>query len=164
MMGRGKVRMALSGNSWYLTTKNHGIRGYNVDIIANSEKQAKTSFNDVYEMLDDTWEKSKKFFYKTKELIMNLSTKSYIQYNTSNAKTKDGTRSACLVFDEIHEYQTDDTIKVFRSSFGKRKHSRVFYITTNGYVRDGVLDEKVPHSSGRFKRRNQRIRNVTAYL
>ena len=30
---------------------------------------------------------------------------------------------------------------MFTSGFGKRKHSRVFYITTNGYVRGGVLDE-----------------------
>jgi phage terminase large subunit-like protein len=144
MMGRGNGKNGfISGLTWYLTTKNHGIKGYNVEIIANSEKQAKTSFNDIYEMLDNTWGRSKKFFYKTKEIITNLNTKSYVQYNTSNAKTKDGTRSACLVFDEIHEYQSDDTIKVFRSSFGKRKHSRIFYITTNGYVRDGVLDEKL---------------------
>jgi len=32
-------------------------------------------------------------------------------------------------------------IKVFISGFGKKKHSRTFYITTNGYVRQGVLDE-----------------------
>ena len=129
--------------AWYLTTMYHGIQGYNVDIIANSEDQAKTSFNDIYQMLDDTWAKSKKFFYKSKEEIVSLRTRSYIRYNTSNARTKDGKRSACLVFDEIHEYQNSDSIKVFRSGFGKRKHSRTFYITTNGYVRDGVLDDRL---------------------
>lgn len=144
MMGRGNGKNGfISGLAWYLTTKYHGIQGYNVDIIANSEEQAKTSFEDIYQMLDDTWDKSKKFFYKTKELITSLKTRSYIKYNTSNAKTKDGKRSACLIFDEIHEYENSDTIKVFRSGFGKRKHSRVFYITTNGYVRDGVLDERL---------------------
>lgn len=144
MMGRGNGKNGfISGLAWYLTTKYHGIQGYNVDIIANSEEQAKTSFEDIYQMLDDTWNKSKKFFYKTKELITSLKTRSYIKYNTSNAKTKDGKRSACLIFDEIHEYENSDTIKVFRSGFGKRKHSRVFYITTNGYVRDGVLDERL---------------------
>ena len=39
----------ISGVSWYLTTHYHGIQGYNVDIIANSEEQATTSFNDIYE-------------------------------------------------------------------------------------------------------------------
>ena len=144
MMGRGNGKNGfISGLAWYLTTKYHGIQGYNVDIIANSEDQAKTSFNDIYEMLEDTWSKSHKFFHKTKEQITNLNTRSYIKYNTSNARTKDGKRSACLIFDEIHEYQTSDMIQVFRSGFGKRKHSRVFYITTNGYVSDGVLDDRL---------------------
>lgn len=144
MMGRGNGKNGfISGVSWYLSTKYHGVDGYNVDIIANSEDQAKTSFDDIYEMLERTWDKSKRFFYKSKELIRNLNTGSYIKFNTSNAKTKDGKRSACLIFDEIHEYENSDTIKVFRSGFGKRKHSRAFYITTNGYVRDGVLDERL---------------------
>lgn len=144
MMGRGNGKNGfISDVAWYLTTMYHGVPGYNVDIIANSEDQAKTSFEDIYQMLEDTWAKSKKFFYKSKEEIVSLRTRSYIKFNTSNARTKDGKRSACLIFDEIHEYQNSDTIKVFRSGFGKRKHSRTFYITTNGYVRDGVLDDRL---------------------
>lgn len=142
MMGRGNGKNGfISGLAWYLTTKHHGIKGYNVDIIANSEDQAQTSFNDIYVMLESTWGKSKKFFYKSKEEILNLNTRSYIKYNTSNARTKDGKRSACLIFDEEHEYENAKTIGVFQSGFGKRKHSRIFKISTNGYVRDGVLDD-----------------------
>ena len=144
VMGRGNGKNGfISPVGWYLTTHYHGVKGYNVDIIANSEEQAMTSFNDIYEILENTWEKSKRFFEKTKQIITNKKTNSYIKYNTSNAKTKDGKRSACLIFDEIHEYETYDTIKVFTSGFGKRKHSRIFYITTNGYVRGGVLDEQL---------------------
>ena len=144
MMGRGNGKNGfISPISWYLTTHYHGVKGYNVDIIANSEEQAKTSFEDVYDVLERTWKKSKKFFYKTKEQIVNLKTNSYIKYNTSNARTKDGKRTACLIFDEIHEYEDWDMIKVFTSGFGKKKHSRIFYITTNGYVRGGVLDEQL---------------------
>lgn len=142
VMGRGNGKNGfISPLIWYLTTHYHGIKGYNVDIIANNEEQAKTSFEDVYTVLEDTWKKSKHFFTKTKEKILNKKTRSYIKYNTSNAKTKDGKRSACLIFDEIHEYETYDSINVFTSGFGKRKHSRTFYITTNGYVRSGVLDD-----------------------
>jgi phage terminase large subunit-like protein len=142
MMGRGNGKNGfISCLAWYLTTRYHGIKGYNVDIIANSEDQAETSFNDIFEMLERTWAKSKKFFYKTKVKITNLDTKSYIKFNTSNAKTKDGKRSACLIFDEEHEYENSANIGVFSSGFGKRKHSRVFKITTNGYVREGVLDD-----------------------
>jgi phage terminase large subunit-like protein len=144
MMGRGNGKNGfISALSWYLTTHYHGIRGYNVDVIANAEDQARISFDDVYEMLEDTWAKSRRFFHKTKKLITNTRTRSYIRYNTSNAETKDGRRSACLIFDEIHGYKDWDIINVFRSGFGKRKHSRVFFITTDGYVRQGVLDQQL---------------------
>jgi len=143
-MGRGNGKNGfISPVGWYLTTHYHNITGYNVDIIANSQDQATTSFNDIYTMLEQTWTKSKKFFTKTKEIITNIKTRSYIKYNTSNARTKDGKRSACLIFDEIHEYENYDMISVFTSGFGKRKHSRIFYITTNGHIRDGVLDDKL---------------------
>lgn len=141
LMGRGNGKNGfISGIAWYLSTHYHGIHGYNIDIIANSEDQAKTSFDDIYDVLEKWWDKLQKFFYKSKLLIQNLRTKSYIKFNTSNAKTKDGKRSACLIFDEEHEYETEDQIKVFSSGFGKRKHSRKFKITSQGYVRDGVLD------------------------
>lgn len=143
-MGRGNGKNGfISPVAWYLTTHYHGVKGYNVDIIANSQDQAETSFNDIYEVLDKYWAKLKKFFYKTKELIRNIKTNSYIKFNTSNARTKDGKRSACLIFDEIHEYENYDMLSVFTSGFGKRKHSRIFYITTNGHVREGVLDDKL---------------------
>lgn len=143
-MGRGNGKNGfISPVAWYLTTHYHGIKSYNVDIVANSQDQAETSFNDIYEVLDRHWSKLKKFFYKTKELIRNIKTNSYIKFNTSNARTKDGKRSACIIFDEIHEYENYDMINVFTSGFGKRKHSRIFYITTNGHVREGVLDDKL---------------------
>jgi phage terminase large subunit-like protein len=144
MMGRGDGKNGyISGLSWFLTTKYHGIQGYNVDIIANSEEQSKVSFMDIYDMLENTWAKSKKFFTKTLEVITNTDTHSYIKYNTSGAKTKDGKRSACLIFDEIHEYEDGKVMRTFKSGFGKRPNSRVYYITTNGYVRDGILDDKL---------------------
>lgn len=141
MMGRGNGKNGfISALAWYLTTPDHGVTGYNVDIIANSEDQARTSFDDVYDMLGLNWDKLQRFYTRTKEEIKCLRTGSYIKFNTSNARTKDGKRSACLIFDEEHEYESDENIRVFRSGFGKRRHCRIFKITTNGYVRDGVLD------------------------
>lgn len=142
-MGRGNGKNGfISGLVWYLSSKAHGIQDYNADIIANSEDQAKTSFEDVYKMLERTQRKSRKFFRWTLEKIVNIDTGSYIKYNTANARTKDGKRPGCIVFDEIHEYENYDRIKVMRSAFGKVRHAREFYITTNGYVREGVIDEE----------------------
>ncbi len=65
---------------------------------------------------------------------------------TSNARTKDGLRSACVIFDEIHEFEDYKNIKVFRSGLGKKKNPRTFFITTNGNVRGGVLDDYLERS------------------
>lgn len=147
LMGRGNGKNGfISPLIWYLTSHIHGVKGYNTEIIANNEDQAKTSFNDVFDMLEMNWARMKNGFHKTRMQITSKITNSYIRYNTSNARTKDGKRSACLVFDEIHEYEDYDSINVFKSGFGKRKHSRVFYITTNGYVRGGVLDKELEKS------------------
>lgn len=144
MMGRGNGKNGfISPLIWYLTLPEHGVDEYNIDIIANSEDQAKVSFDDVYAVLDKNWFKMKNHFYKSKQLIENTKTDSYIKFNTSNARTKDGKRSACLVFDEIHEYEDYKIISVFTSAFGKKAHSRAFYITTQGYIREGVLDDKL---------------------
>ena len=44
VMGRGNGKNGfISCVAWYLTTHYHGIKGYNIDIIANSEDQAETS-------------------------------------------------------------------------------------------------------------------------
>ena len=124
----------------FLQTPLYGVRNYHVEIVANSEEQVKDTFKVAYDMLHDN-PKFKGKFSVTKELIRNLATGSEMKYNTSNAKTKDGKRTGCLVLNEIHAYEYYDQINVFESSFGKVKHSREFIITTDGYVRDGPLDE-----------------------
>lgn len=158
MMGRGNGKNGfISGASWYLTTDFHGLPKYNVDIVANSEDQAETSFNDVYEVIDDN-KKLKRAFYYTKEKIVFKKTRSYIKYRTSNAKTKDGLRPACIIFDEIHEYEDYKNINVFKSALGKKRNSRTFMITTNGEVRGGVLDDYLEIADSILKGENKTTR------
>lgn len=143
MMGRGNGKNGfISPLAWYMTTPYHGVNGYSVDIVANAEDQAKTSFFDIHGVLERTKERSKHFFTWTKKEIKNTRTNAYITFNTSNPETKDGKRTGCIIFDEIHGYENWDLISVFESGLGKTKHSRTFYITTDGYVRDGVLDQQ----------------------
>lgn len=144
LMGRGNGKdgfmMPLMN---FLQTPIYGIDNYHVDIIANNESQAKDSFNVVYEMLEKNWSKFKSKFYKSKERIIDLTTRSELRYNTSNAKTKDGKKSGALLYNEYHAYENYDQINVFASQLGKIKHARKFIITTQGYVRDGPLDELI---------------------
>ena len=65
----------LSDASLYLLSNRHGIRDYNIDIVANNEKQATTSFMDVYETIRVNPELDGAFS-RTKTLIEFLNTSS----------------------------------------------------------------------------------------
>lgn len=141
-LGRGNGKNGLiSALAFILISNINNVMDYNVEIIANSEEQAMTSFEDVYNILDDPKNSklAKKFIY-TKEKITFKKTRSRIKFYTSNPKTKDGGRPGCLIFDEIHAYESFKNIDVHTSGFGKKPDSRTFIITTDGNVRDGVLD------------------------
>lgn len=143
LVGRGSGKNAyLAFEDFCLVTPTHGIKNYDIDISANSEDQAKTTFMDIYNILEDPnhTKKMKKHFYWNKEEIINLKTKSRIKFRTNNPKGKDGLRSGKVDFDEIHAYQNWENINVFTTGLGKKDNPRRTYITTNGDVRDGPLD------------------------
>lgn len=143
-IGRGAGKNGyISYNSFYMMSGHHGIPSYDIDIVATAEQQAKTSFEDVYNVLDDPVRRDfmKKIFYWSKQLIQHKGTKSKLEFNTSNARTKDGKRSGAIIFDEVHEYDDYSNIKVFTSGLGKKLDPRTFYLTTDGYTRGGVLDD-----------------------
>ena len=142
-VGRGSGKNAyLAYEDFCLITPTHGIKNYDIDISANSEDQAKTTFMDIYNILEDPkyTKKMKRNFYWNKEEIINLKTKSKIKFRTNNPKGKDGLRSGKVDFDEIHAYQNWENINVFTTGLGKKDNPRRTYITTNGDVRDGPLD------------------------
>ena len=144
MMGRGNGKNGyVSPNAWYMTTSGHGVRNYNIEIVANSEKQVKTSFDDVVSMLEHPKfnDKMKRKYHWTKEEVKSKATNAIIRWHTSNAKTKDSLRSGCVIFDEIHQYENYDQINVFTTGLGKIPCRREFMITTDGFVRGAVLDD-----------------------
>ncbi len=119
------------------------IKHYDIDICATAEEQARTSFDDIYNVLERHRKKLIKFFRWTKSEIQCRKTLSKIKYRTNNAKSKDGLRSGKVDFDEVHAYESYDNIKVFTTALGKKPHPRRTYITTNGDVCDGVLDDLI---------------------
>ncbi|MGG0889935.1 terminase TerL endonuclease subunit [Cytobacillus horneckiae] len=141
MMGRGGGKNGLiTALTHFLSSELHGIPKYNVSIVANSEEQAKTSFTEMYDAIEGN-EVLEDLFYKTRVEIKNLETKSIVKYRTSNASTKDGLRDGCVIYDEIHQYETNEVVRVFSSGLGKVKNPREFFIGTDGYVREGYLDK-----------------------
>lgn len=140
-MARGAGKNGrLSVVSNFFISPLHGIDDYNISIVANSEKQAKTSFVEVYNKIDRE-EKLQQYFKHRKEVIECYETKSIFQYHTSNAGTKDGLRDGAVIFDEVHQYESSDIVDVFTSGLGKVKNPRVFYVGTDGYIRDGYIDK-----------------------
>lgn len=121
----------------FLQTPLYGVKKYHIEIVANCEEQAKDTFMVAYEATKEMKGK----FSATKELITNVSTGSFMRYNTANAGTKDGKKPGALVLNEIHAYENYEQINVFESALGKVKHPREFIISTNGYVREGPFDE-----------------------
>ncbi|MBF7097585.1 terminase large subunit [Alkalibacter sp. M17DMB] len=142
MEGRGNGKDGfIAPLSDFFTTHYHGIKGYNVDVVANSEEQAKGLTEIIYNSKEDHKVVMKKFFRWTLEIIVNRKTHSKISFNTSNSKTKDGKRPGMVVLNEMHQYEDYANINVHLRGKGKVKNPRVVIITTDGYVREGPLDD-----------------------
>lgn len=140
LMARGAGKNGLiSALSHFFISPLHGISKYNISIVANSELQAKTSFKEIYDVIgsNDTLEE---MFYRTKVEIQGNDTKSILQFHTSNAGSKDGLRDGAVIYDEIHRYENSDVVNVFSSGLGKVPNAREFFIGTDGFVREGFLD------------------------
>ena len=141
LVGRGAGKNGyLSFEDFCLISQYNTIKKYHIDICANSEEQAKTSFDDIYDVLEEHKKKLKNHFYWNKEVITNLKTGSELRFRTSNAKTKDGGRPGKVDFDEYHQYEDYKTIQVFKTGLGKKANPRTTITTTDGDVRDGPLD------------------------
>lgn len=120
-------------------------RNYDVDICANAEEQATRPLMDVISVLENTQNTAKlsRYYAWTKEAVKGRANGGIIKGRTSNPKSKDGMRSGQIVFNELHQYENYNNIKVFTTGLGKKPHPRTLYATTNGDVRDGPLDELI---------------------
>lgn len=141
MMGRGAGKNGLiSVISHFLISELHGVRGYNISVVANSEEQAKTSVEEVGDVVKQH-PTLQRHFKATATQVLSKKTNSVFKYRTSNGNTKDGLRDGAVVFDEIHYFEDNQNVRVHTSGLGKRQPPREFYIGTDGYVRDGFLDK-----------------------
>jgi len=143
LVGRGAGKNGyLSFEDFCLLTVVNNIRGYNVDVVATTEDQAKTSFDEIREdVLDANKNYMSKYFAWTMEVIKNLKTNSKMRYYTNRAESKDGLKPGIINFDEYHQYTNNKIIDVFTTALGKKPHPRTTIATTDGKVRDGPLDD-----------------------
>jgi len=140
-MGRGGGKNGfISTLAHYFISPLHGIKNYDVSVVANSEDQAHMSFKEVYNEIDES-PSLKKQFSLTKLQITGNQTKSVFRFRTSNASTKDGGREGCVIYDATHEMEGREVVDVFSGGLGKVPNPREFFIGTNGFIREGFYDK-----------------------
>lgn len=131
----------------YFISPFHGVKGYNVDLIANGEEQASTSIVDVGDLIrypvDPKYEKALNANFKAYgEKVVGKKMNAVFRLNTSSTKNKDSKRTGCVIYDEKHQYRDTRNMNTLQSGLGKMKWSREITITTDGHERGGVLDDE----------------------
>lgn len=131
----------------YMISPYHGVKGYNVDLIANGEDQAATSIKDVADLVKDPVNPKlanalAANFKAYGEKVVGKKMKAEFRLNTSSTKNKDSKRTGCVIYDEKHQYVDTRNMNTLKSGLGKMKWWREITITTDGHVRGGVLDEE----------------------
>lgn len=119
------------------------VSHYNVDVCANNEEQAKRPQLDLVEVLETPkFEKLlSRHYYHTKEVVQGRKNRGVMKGHTNNPKGRDGLRSGKVIFNEVHQYQNYDNIKVFITGMGKVGQPRVGFFTSNGDISEGPLDD-----------------------
>lgn len=147
LVGRGAGKNGyLAFEDFCLLTPINGVKYYNIDIFAMAEKQAKATFEDIYQVLEDNASRLSKYWYWTKEEIINLKTKSKLTFHTSGIKSADGGRPGKIDHDEYHAYEGYKLVSTTITGLGKKAHPRRTIISTNGNVRGGPLDDMIKKS------------------
>lgn len=131
----------------YFISPLHGVKGYNVDLIANGEDQAATSIKDVGDLIRYPVSPKYKRALETNfraygEKVVGKKMNAEFRLNTSSTKNKDSKRTGCVIYDEKHQYRDTRNMNTLQSGLGKMKWSREITITTDGHERGGVLDDE----------------------
>ena len=109
-----------------------GENGSEVEMVANSAKQAKICF-DMSSNYLSTIDKKGKYFRRYRDRIHFDKTNSFLQILSSDAGGNDGYNSYCFVLDECHEQPDSRLWDVMCSSQGMRENSLAIIITTAGF-------------------------------
>lgn len=113
-----------------------GENGSEVELVANSHKQAKICFQMCSNYLQSI-DKKGKYFKRYRDSIKFEHTKSLLQVLSSDADGNDGYNSYCFVLDEAHAQKDSTLWDVMCSSQGMRNNSLGVIITTAGFNKFG---------------------------
>lgn len=120
----------------------NGVPNYDVDVCATTSEQSRLCFEELRGTFERDPDLFRQGFSWNKQELTCRETGSRMKYWSGNSGSKDGMRSGAVLFDEIHAYPDERSMAVFTGGLGKKPFPRRLFMTTDGDVRDGVLDEK----------------------
>ena len=131
---QGKTALAAAIALYMLVAD--GENGSEVEMVANSAKQAKICF-DISSNFLQSIDKKGKYFKRYRDKIKFDKTKSFLQVLAADAGGNDGYNSYCFILDEAHEQKDSRLWDVMVSSQGMRENSLGIIITTAGFNQFG---------------------------
>lgn len=109
-----------------------GENNSEVELIANSRKQAQICFDMCSNMVSKIDTKHK-YFKSYRDKIKFDYTKSFLQVLSSDSGNNDGWNSYAFIADEVHAYPDSKMFDVMKSSQGMRDNPLAISITTAGF-------------------------------
>ena len=109
-----------------------GENNAEIELVANSTKQAKIVFQ-MCKYLVDGLDRKKKYFKSYRDNIRFDKTKSFLQVLSSDANANDGWNSSLFIIDEYHSAPNSSMYDVMKSSQGNRDNPLAIVITTAGF-------------------------------
>ena len=131
---QGKTALAAAIALYMLVAD--GESGSEIEMVANSAKQAKICF-DLSSNFCASIDKKGKYFKRYRDKIKFDTTKSFLQVLSSDAGGNDGYNSYCFILDECHQQKDSKLWDVMVSSQGMRENSLGIIITTAGFNKFG---------------------------
>lgn len=109
-----------------------GENNAEIELVANSTKQAKIVFQ-MCKNLVDGLDRKHKYFKSFRDNIRFDFTKSFLQVLSSDANANDGWNSSLFIVDEYHSAPNSSMYDVMKSSQGNRDNPLAIVITTAGF-------------------------------
>jgi phage terminase large subunit-like protein len=114
--------------------------------VANSEAQAELTYNAAIRILRQS-KKLQRYAHKRAEDIYCKQNLGYAKPLTSQTRNLDGLDVHFAVVDELSAIVNPDLYDLVKQGMSAREQPMLFIITTNGFVRNGIFDDRYDYAS-----------------
>ncbi len=114
--------------------------------VANSEDQAKLAFNSAIRILRQS-KALQRYAHKRAEDVYCARNLGFIRPLTSQVRNLDGLDVHFAVIDELSAIVNPDLYDLVKQGMSAREQPMIFIITTNGFVRNGIFDDRYDYAA-----------------